>query len=226
MGLHTITVTVIDMVDNLSLREPLCQKVEELRCSMQRKHELVNRSRLAHAESLLRQSVVWNLALYYLARSRFYELENLLRQLSDTDPDTACATLETLASPILSQGCVYEGSALFYDIMHHSVFAEVRAVAAEGYLYILDRTLSIQKREYSYKESDTPKSPLLPLMEWRPRKLTSGSREVNLDLRMRGFHLSAICRYDHVLPKEVEERLADWSRMLRLAGDERSVRLS
>ncbi|KAI9870465.1 MAG: hypothetical protein M1830_004221, partial [Pleopsidium flavum] len=215
--------TAFDTVDNLSLRASFCKKVEELRRDMQSKHELPNRSRIGHAESLLRQSAAWSLALYYVARSRFSHLKDLSQQLSDTDPDTACATLASLASPLLSQDCIYEGSALYYDIIHTSGYAEVRAVATKGYLHILDRTLSVQERRNSNKQSNASKSALSPFVERRVRRTTSGSGELDHDLRMRGYSLLAICGNNPVLPKEVEEKLEDWSRMLRLAGGERSI---
>lgn len=50
--------------------------------------------------------------------------------------------------------------------------------------------------------------------------------KIDLDLRVRGYHLLAICRNTATFPEEVKNKLWCWSRMLRLAGDEQSVSVS
>ena len=225
-SLHAIIVMVMRVLDDISPAESSCQEMEELWNKMQGRAPFVDRRPMEYAESLLVRSVAWSLALHYLAQSRRADLQKILRRLSDTDSDTACAVIRSLAKHTLSQGCMYEDSALFYDILQYSVHPKVRAVATEGYLYLLDKALLIQDNGDSLEEILSRESALLPLVERNPKDNPHELGDIDLDLRMRGYQLFTVCCNNAPISTEVEKNVVDWSRMLSRAGDDGSVRIA
>lgn len=216
--------TVILAVNNLSQAKTFSQQMESLWNRSQGQVPLVNQRPSEYAESLLRRSVALHLTLQYAGRSMHSHLRGFVWRLSDTDPDTACAILRALPIPILSQGCRYQGLALLYDILQDSGDAKVRAAAAEAYLYILDNTETVRGLGKPNEETEPSKSALKSLGGWSPNDTTTEPSALNLNLRMRGYNLFAIC-CDHLsIPEEVKLEIANWSRMLRIAGNARSVR--
>lgn len=151
-------------------------------------------------------------------------MKDLLRRLSDTDPDTACAVLRSLSFPLLSLGCMYQGLTLLYDILLHSVYAKARAAATEAYLAILDNAETIQEPDILNKETEPSTCALRSLVEWIPKDTTTEPSTVNLDLRMRGYNLFALCCNNLPISEELEVKIANWTGMLRIAGHSRSVR--
>ncbi len=215
---------VIQELETAGFREPLTPLMEELGAAWRKGGVPVNRRPTEQAESLLRHAVACNLALYSLALADYDSLEELLQRLSDTDPDSACALLESLASLILSQPYNFRGLALYYKIMQGSTSAGVRAAATEGYLSILDTILSVQKPT-ELGHSGALKSVLSPLFDWTPSDALNVAEEADLELRMRGYSLLAICRNDPRMSREKEANIAKWTQAVRLAGTDQRVRL-
>jgi len=197
--------------------------MESLWDRLQGQVSLVNLRSAEYAESLLRRSVASHLTLQYVGGSMHSHLKGFVWRLSDTDPDTACAILRALPVSILSKGCKYQGLTLLYDILQYNVYAKVRAVATEAYLYILDNSENVKGSREPSMETEPSKSALSSLVEWTPKDTTTEPGAVNLHLRMRGYHLFAICCNSLSIPEEVEVKLAGWSQMLRIAGNARSV---
>ena len=197
--------------------------MENLADRLQGQGLLVNQPPAEDAESLLGRSVALHLTLQYAARSMHSHLEDLVRRLSHTDPDTACTMLRSLPIDILSQGCVDQGLTLLYDILQDRLDAKVRSSATESYLYILDSRRTAQESEKLNEETTPSNSALKALVEWTSNDTRSEPDAVNLDLRMRGYNLFAICCNSNIISEEVEVKIADWSRMLRIAGNARNV---
>lgn len=183
----------------------------------------MNRQTTEHTASLLRRSVASHLTLQYVAQSMHSHLQDFVRRLSDTDPDTACAVLTFLSTSILSQGCILEGMPLLYETLQNSVYAKVRRSATEVYLYMLDNAQTVHESENLEKHTRPSELALESLIQWTPDDTTTEPGAVNLDLRMRGYNLFAICCNSHSITEEAEVRISHWVRMLRIAGNARSV---
>lgn len=183
----------------------------------------MNRQTAEHTESLLRRSVALHLTLQYVARSMHSHLKDFVRRLSDTDPDTACAVLTSLSTSILLQGCISQGMRLLYETLQNSVCAKVRRSATEALLDILDNAQGVHESENLEKHTRPSESALEFLVEWTPENATTEPGAVNLDLRMWGYNLLANCCNSLSITEEAEVRIANWVRMLRIAGNARSV---